>query len=133
MEENNNFSDIQLFDGKNLSDLFKDIYENHTTTKSKIKDLIASLLPLVEGVGDATMLVPLIKEYLEIGVKNDEQLVKLAQIVQRMDSKKVVSNDFGFDFGELESLAAEGQQVQKDLEKVEEESKIKPLNSAQVA
>ena len=50
-----------------------------------------------------------------------------------MDSKKAVSNDFGFDFGELESLAAEGQQVQKDLEKVEEESKIKPLNSAQVA
>ena len=76
MEENNNFSDIQLFDGKNLSDLFKDIYENHTTTKSKIKDLIASLLPLVEGVGDATMLVPLIKEYLEIGVKNLHKLFK---------------------------------------------------------
>lgn len=123
--EENNFTDIELFEGKTLSDLFKDIYENHANTKAKVKDLTASLLPLIDGVGDATLLVPLIKEYLEIGVKNDEQLVKLAQIVQRLNSsKKVASDGFGFDFSELESLAAESEEIKQDLEKKEPKGEL---------
>lgn len=82
------YNNVELFEGKNLSDLFKEIYDNSTAKRQQIKELIASLAPLIEGIGDATLLVPLIKEYLEIGVKNDEQLIKLAQIVQRMDSGK---------------------------------------------
>ena len=86
------FSDIELFKGKNLSNLFEEIYSNSVSKREQIKDLIASLSPLIEGIGDATILVPLIKDYLDIGVKNDEQLVKLAQIVQRVSSDKKASS-----------------------------------------
>jgi seryl-tRNA synthetase len=48
--------------------------------------LIGELRPLIKNVGDATVIVPLIKEYLEVGVKNDEALVKLAAVVQRLIS-----------------------------------------------
>ena len=120
MEDSTNFS-TELFEGKTLSDLFKNIYENHTSTKHKIKELIESLIPLVEVIGDATLLVPLIKEYLEIGVKNDEQLVKLAQIVQRMDSgKKGISNEF--DFSDLEGLVAEQDKLEHNLKEIKQDS-----------
>lgn len=120
MEDSTNFS-TELFEGKTLSDLFKNIYENHTSTKHKIKELIESLIPLVEGIGDATLLVPLIKEYLEIGVKNDEQLVKLAQIVQRMDSgKKGISNEF--DFSDLEGLVAEQDKLEQNIKEIKQDS-----------
>ena len=48
--------------------------------------LIGELRPLIKNIGDATVIVPLIKEYLEVGVKNDEHLVKLAAVVQRLVS-----------------------------------------------
>ena len=78
-----NFNDQELFKGKSFSSLLKDIY---TTTKNKEKQiniLISELKPLVKNIGDATIIVPLIKEYLEVGVKNDEHLVKMAAVVQR--------------------------------------------------
>ena len=80
---NMNFEDQELFKGKSFSSLLKDIY---TTTKNKEKQiniLISELKPLVKNIGDATIIVPLIKEYLEVGVKNDEHLVKMAAVVQR--------------------------------------------------
>tara|TARA_R110001632_G_scaffold33443_3_gene85600 strand:+ start:1872 stop:2252 length:381 start_codon:yes stop_codon:yes gene_type:complete len=78
-----NFNEQELFKGKSFSSLLKDIY---TTTKNKEKQiniLISELKPLVKNIGDATIIVPLIKEYLEVGVKNDEHLVKMAAVVQR--------------------------------------------------
>ena len=78
-----NFDEQELFKGKSFSSLLKDIY---TTTKNKEKQinvLISELKPLVKNIGDATIIVPLIKDYLEIGVKNDEHLVKMAAVVQR--------------------------------------------------
>lgn len=92
-----NYQDVELFEGKSLADLFKEIYDNSSSKRQQIKELISSLSPLVQGIGDATLLVPLIKEYLEIGVKNDEQLIKLAQIVQRMDSGRRVASGGGED------------------------------------
>jgi len=112
-----NFSNVELFEGKNLSDLFKEIYDNSYNKKLQIKELISSLTPLIEGIGDATLLVPLIKEYLEIGVKNDEQLVKLAQIVQRMDSGKKTSTNVDF-FGDLQGLLEEDKSIQKEVDEL---------------
>lgn len=73
-----------IFGKKKFSDLLKEIYDNQNKKSAQISSLIAELKPLIESIGDATLIVPLIKEYLEIGVKNDEQLVKLAQIIQRL-------------------------------------------------
>lgn len=120
----NQFKEIEVFDGKNLSDIFQEIYTNHETKKNDIKELIGSLTPLIEGLGDATLLVPLIKEYLEISVKNDDQLVKLAQIVQRIDSGKKAgaSGNSFFDFSDLQGLLEEDKKIDQEVQEVKKEA-----------
>lgn len=113
------FSDIELFKGKNLSNLFEEIYSNSVSKREQIKDLIASLSPLIEGIGDATILVPLIKDYLDIGVKNDEQLVKLAQIVQRVSSDKKASSgdsEWWMMDTDIQNLVQDAEKTDKSLE-----------------
>ena len=78
--------DIEIFKGKTFSELMKDIYSNSSKKDRQINMLIGELRPVIKNVGDATVIVPLIKEYLEVGVKNDEHLVKLAAVVQRLVS-----------------------------------------------
>ena len=75
--------DFQIFGKKKFSDLLSEIYNNQKTKEKQISSLIIELQPMVKDIGDATLIVPLIKEYLEIGVKNDEQLIKMATIIQR--------------------------------------------------
>lgn len=72
-----------IFGDKKLKDLFQEIYNNQKKKERQISALIDELKPMVQEIGDATLVVPLIKEYLEIGVKNDEQLIKLGTIIQR--------------------------------------------------
>jgi hypothetical protein len=78
-----NLNDTILFGKKTFSDLLKDIYDNSKTKEKQINALITELKPLIKDIGDANVIVPLIKGYLEISVKNDEHLVKMAGIVQR--------------------------------------------------
>lgn len=77
-----NFDQV-MWGSKKFSDLLKDIYSNSKEKEKQIKDLIETLKPLVNDAQSALMIVPLIAEHLNISVKNDEQLVKLAGIVQR--------------------------------------------------
>jgi hypothetical protein len=77
-----NFDQV-MWGSKKFSDLLKDIYSNSKEKEKQIKDLIETLKPLVTDAQSALMIVPLIAEHLNISVKNDEQLVKLAGIVQR--------------------------------------------------
>jgi hypothetical protein len=77
------FNQVTLFGSKTFSDLLKEIYNNSKDKEKQISSLIQGLKPLIESPGDATLIVPLIKEYMEIAVKNDEALIKMAGIVQR--------------------------------------------------
>lgn len=77
-----NFDQV-MWGSKKFSDLLKDIYTNSKDKEKQIRDLIETLKPLVTDAQSALMIVPLIAEHLNISVKNDEQLVKLAGIVQR--------------------------------------------------
>ena len=108
--------DKEIFKGKTLSDLFGEIYDNSKETKGQVKALIGELKPLIENIGDATLIVPMIKEYMEIGVKNDEQLIKLATIVQRIESAnaKGEGGDM-FDFSELQDLLKSLKKQKKKL------------------
>jgi hypothetical protein len=76
--------DTELFKGKTFADIMSDVYNNSKKKDRQLKLLIAQLEPLVKNLQDATVVVPLIKEYMEVSVKNDDQIVKLAAIVQRM-------------------------------------------------
>ena len=75
-----------IFDNKTFSDLLKEIHTNQKKKGKQIGQLIAELRPLIQNLGDATVVVPLIKEYMEISVKNDDHLLKMAAIVQRLST-----------------------------------------------
>jgi len=72
-----------IFDKKSFSDILKEIYKNQKKKEDQISALIHELKPLITDIGDATLIVPLIKEYMELSIKNDDQLIKMANIVQK--------------------------------------------------
>jgi hypothetical protein len=78
----------ELFKGTTFADLMSDVYHNSKKKDRQISQLIAQLQPLIRNASDATIIVPLIKEYLDVAVKNDDHLVKLTAIVQRYISTK---------------------------------------------
>ena len=115
-------SDNEIFKGKKLSDLFEEIYDNSKETKLQVKGLIGELKPLIENIGDATLLVPMIKEYMEIGVKNDEHLIKLATVIQRLEAIQAKGGDGEmFDFAELQDLLEEQEDIKDEIVEVRED------------
>jgi len=99
-----------IFGKKKFSDLLKEIYDNQKKKEAQISALIGELKPLISDIGDATLIVPLIKEYMELGIKNDEQLVKMATIVQRaLASGKSEDENFGMTEEEKQQLLSEVQ------------------------
>jgi len=109
-----------IFGKKTFSDLLKEIHGNTKTTREQITALIRELQPLVENIGDATLVVPLIKEYLDIKVKNDDILVKMAGIIQRMETAQSKGDSEGFDFG-AEALAQLLDEVEEATPPTQEE------------
>jgi hypothetical protein len=77
-------NDFEVFEGMSFKKVCKDIYDRSEQKKEAIDLLISELRPMVKNIDDAIQLVPLIHKYLEVGVKNDEQLVKLAQVSQKL-------------------------------------------------
>jgi len=120
----------ELFNGKSLSGLFEDIYKNSSKTKGQINELIKQLTPFVKHLSDAAVIVPLIKEYLEVGVKNDEHLVKLADIVQRLirEDKKSVADVGLLTEHEKEQLLSEVKSYEE--EKKNEDKKLKVISDS---
>jgi len=113
--------DKEIFNGKTLSDLFSEIHDNSTNTRGQVKALIGELKPLIENIGDATLIVPMIKEYMEIGVKNDEALIKLATVIQRIETAQAKGDGSDmFDFSELQDLLEESEETIEEVEKVED-------------
>jgi hypothetical protein len=102
--------DSNIFGKKKFSDLLKEIYDNQKKKEAQITALIGELKPLINDIGDATLIVPLIKEYMELGIKNDEQLVKMATIVQRaLASGRSEEEGFGMTEEEKKQLLSEVQ------------------------
>jgi len=75
--------DNVIFGKKKFSDVLEEIYNNQQKKDKQVTALINELKPLISDIGDATLVVPLIKEYLEISVKNDDILIKMAALAQR--------------------------------------------------
>ena len=88
MSDNN-----EIFEGKTFQDLTKDIYENTTKRKVQIDLLISEIHGFITTIDDVIMVAPIIKEYMDTAVKNDEHLVKLAGVLQRIISKSQGDSD----------------------------------------
>lgn len=107
--------DIIIFDGKTSSDVFKEIYNNSKKKDKQVNALIAELKPLIQNIGDAPVVVPLIKEYLEVGVKNDEHLIKMMAVIQRMQNNAASGGgDSLLTDEELKQLQQIAEEVAKD-------------------
>jgi hypothetical protein len=117
--------EFELFKGTTFSDLMKDIYHNSKKKDRQINTLIQELQPLIKNLGDATVIVPLIKEYLDVSVKNDEHLVKLAAVVQRLvGSATSTGEDFGMSEAEKNRLLQTAQEELDAIHKEQDEIKL---------
>ena len=115
-------AEFQLFDGKNLSSLFKDIYDNQQNKKKNISEMIESLRKLIKNVGEATVLAPIIRDLIDTSVKNDDHLIKLATIAQRLAAAeaKGIGEDGWLSEHEKEQLLAD---MEDTINAVEEKAK----------
>ena len=72
-----------VFDDKTLSDVFKDIYRNTESKREQINTFVTKLVRQIRTPEDAAVISPIIKDFMEVNVKNDEHIVRIAQIAQR--------------------------------------------------
>ena len=85
--------DFKIFGDKNFSDLSQEIYENSKLKKTQIDLLVQEVHGYIQGIEDIAIVGPILKEHMDVGVKNDDQLVKLAVIVQKINSKVAAKGD----------------------------------------
>lgn len=78
----------QIFKGKTVGDLVEEVYNKHKSQDSLIKQEISRLVDMIESPGDAIVIVPLLKEFVNSGLKNDEVLMKILTLFQKAEEKK---------------------------------------------
>tara|TARA_R100000084_G_C4592608_1_gene119226 strand:+ start:15 stop:416 length:402 start_codon:yes stop_codon:yes gene_type:complete len=122
---------FEVFEGKTLADVFKDIYNNSQSNKKQIEVLMKDLLKFVTDTASAVALVPILKEYLDVSVRNDEQLIKLASIVQKLASAEAKGSESEFGLSELEkeqlmsNLGDTIKDIQDESDRINEEIETK--------
>ena len=119
------FNSITLFGKKTFADLLKEIHTNSSNKEKEIRGLIEGLKPFITSAGDAVIIVPLIKDYLDVSVKNDDLLIKMAGIVQRAMNSSASEDSMLISDAEKEMLFESIQQLNS---KSEEEVPIRKLN-----
>lgn len=97
-------TDKEIFAGKTFASLAKDIYFNSSRKADQINQLIKDLRTMVKDAGSATVIAPMIKDYLDVSVKNDDQLVKLSAVLQRF-----LSGSSGTDDGDSSGMLTESE------------------------
>ena len=81
--------DFNIFDNKKFSDLSKEIYENSKLKKTQIDLLIQEVHSYIQGIEDIAIVGPVLKELFDVAVKNDDNLLKLATVIQRIMNKQI--------------------------------------------
>ena len=117
-----NFDDVTIFGNTSLSDLFKQIHRNNKDVDKQINELIDTLKPIAtSNAGSAVMLMPTVKDLIDVNVKNNEQLIKMAGIAQRAATSNV-TQDAGFiDMDEINALLEEQNAIKEQGNKLLEQ------------
>ena len=125
---------IEIFEGKTFQDLTKDIYENSQKKKLQIDLLIQEIHGMITTIDDAVAVAPIIKEYMEVSVKNDEHLVKLAGVLQRILAKSTGGDEESFLLSdtEKEDLINALQEDVDDLQKLNDKAEIVKQNTKSI-
>ncbi|MBT3938432.1 MAG: hypothetical protein HOF44_01840 [Pelagibacterales bacterium] len=116
-------NDYKIFGDKNFSDLSEEIYENTKLKKTQIDLLIQEVHGYIQGIEDIAVVGPIIKELMDVGIRNDDNLVKLATIYQRIMSKQTIDDSSAalLSEEEKEQLMATLEDVTTDLQKKKDE------------
>jgi len=118
-----NFDDVTIFGNTSLSDLFKQIHKNNKDIDKQIGEFIDTMKPMAtSNAGSAVMLMPTVKDLIDVNVKNNEQLIKMAAIAQRAVSSNSSSSDSLIDMSEIEALLAEQKNIQEEGKKLLEQA-----------
>tara|TARA_Y100000766_G_C18337265_1_gene333072 strand:+ start:71 stop:409 length:339 start_codon:yes stop_codon:yes gene_type:complete len=109
--------DDEIFEGKTLSNLFSEIYQNSKKKDEQINTLIGQLKGLIKNMTDATVIVPLIKDYIDASLKNDDHLIKMAGIIQRASQRsEAAGGDFSLSDDEKKQLIESIEEIEKNKE-----------------
>ena len=120
-----NFDDVTVFEGMSLSDLFKKIHKNNKDIDKQIGEFIDTMKPMAtSNAGSAVMLMPTVKDLIDVNVKNNEQLIKMAAIAQRAAT---INSNAGTDLinmDEINALLEEQKAVQEQGQKLLEQTPV---------
>ena len=116
----------EIFEGKSFSDLTHDIYKNTSDRKKQIDLLISEIHGFITTIDDVVLVAPIIKEYMDVAVKNDEHLVKLASVIQRIMAKSSSNDEDSLLLSEQEKedLINALQEDVNDLQKINDKADI---------
>jgi C4-type Zn-finger protein len=115
----------EIFEGKSFQDLTKDIYKNTTDRKLQIDLLIQEIHGFITTIDDVVLVAPIIKEYMDVAVKNDEHLVKLAGVIQRIIAKSSGGDEESFLLSDSEkedlinALQEDVNDIQREKDKID--------------
>jgi hypothetical protein len=120
-----NFDDVTLFGNTSLSDIFKQIHRNNKDTDKQINELIDALKPLASSnAGSTVMLMPTVKDLIDVNVRNNDQLIKMAGIAQRASTNNNTGIESFFNPDEIQLLLDEQRAVQIEGNKLLEQTEI---------
>ena len=124
------FDDVQVFDGMSLSDLFKKIHKNNKDIDKQIGEFIETMKPMAtSNAGSAVMLMPTVKDLIDVNVKNNEQLIKMAAIAQRASTINANSGTDLINMDEINALLEEQKAVQEQGQKLLEQAPVVQLEA----
>ena len=115
--------EFKIFGYKNFSDLSEEIYENSKLKKTQIDLLVQEVHGYIQGIEDIAIVGPILKELMDVGVKNDDNLLKLATVIQRIMNKQadVVEDTSLLSDDEKEELMSALEDMSGDLQKKSDE------------
>jgi hypothetical protein len=115
-----------VFEGKSLQDLLKEVHGNTLDKRQTISDIVTELRSFIKDINDIVVVAPIIKDYLDLLIKNDEHLIKVGTIVQRIISAESYKKGGGASLDDLlsddekERLIADAKnELEAELNKLE--------------
>ena len=122
-----NFDDIKLFGDTSLSDIFKQAHKRTKDTDKQIAEFIETIRPMASQTpGYAIELMPVVKDLIDVNVKNNEQLIKMAGIAQRAASATQTQDINFIDMDEINALLEEQKDINNQSNKLIDQAPVIP-------
>ncbi len=111
-------ADYEIYKGKTIADLFKKIDDNSNRNKIQIESLIQEMMVFIKDPQSAQTLFPMISDFMEANIRNDELLVKLTAVVQRVmqAESKARDGDYGLSDKEKDQILGKIEEAANNIQ-----------------